>query len=176
MKPRTRSRLSLTAQGKITYPHPGTTPPAGPWTFQNRYEEIQDYYDKIRRFDGSLPPSDLFIMKEKVKPLSYGYNLSSFDGFTYIAASGLPCTTFGSGKGWIGPAEWFLAERDTTEGFAAKLLADTNPFRYEVSVPIMVFELLEASTLLNISTKTLFTLLGGQHLNYVSVGSRCLMM
>jgi hypothetical protein len=106
-------------------------------------------------------------MKEKVKPLSYGYNLSSFDGFTYIAASGLPCTTFGSGKGWIGPAEWFLAERDTTEGFAAKLLADTNPFRYEVSVPIMVFELLEASTLLNISTKTLFTLLGGQHLNYV---------
>ncbi len=166
MKARTRTRLTLAAQGKITYPHPGNNPPVGPWTFQKKYEEIQDYYDKIRRFDGTLPPSDLFIMKEAVKPTTYSYVLSSFDGFTYINASGLPCLTFGAGKGWIGPTEWFLAERDTTEGFVAKLLADTNPFRYEVSVPIMVFELLEASTLLNISTKTLFTMLGGQHLNY----------
>lgn len=166
MKTRTRSRSLAGSQGQFIQ---GGSPPtiSGPFSYQARYSEIVDSYDKIMRFDGSLPPSDLFIMKESMLPLTVSFTkIRQSDGYLAQQGKSLPCVTVGTGKTWVKPSDWALNEKLSESALVAKLLANTNPFRYEVSIPVMVFELLEVSTLLKLNLNDLFSSVGSGHLNY----------
>lgn len=166
MKARTRTRTRTSSQGSLW--RRGNPPTVyGPWPVKTTGWECKDFIQKTKREDGSTPPSDLSLFKQEHQPLSYDYRLvSNIDDITYDIATSLPCLTFGDGLGFISPATWLELEGSDAQ-LTSKLLANTNPFRYKVSVPIMAVELLEAATLFKIALNNLFTIVGSQHLNYV---------
>jgi hypothetical protein len=125
-----------------------------------------DVVGKKKREDGSTPPSNFDLIKDTIQPTWTGYRASStVDGVVYDVGE-LPGAAYGSGINFVTPLEWAAIE-PTDPALTAKLLANTNPFRYTVSVPVMVAELIEASTLLKLAADNFFTLIGSQHLNYV---------
>lgn len=166
MKARTRTRTRTAVSGRLLWNPPNGY--AGPFPYQTQYEEISDYYDKTRRSDGSLPPSDLFIMKENSMPPMASYRkVRVSDDYVFAEGSSLPCGYRGTGKNWMTASDWASLETMTEAQYVAKLLAETNPFRYEVSIPIMISELTEAASLLMFNASSLFSLVGSGYLNWI---------
>jgi hypothetical protein len=116
---------------------------------------------------GLTPPSNLSLLKTEIKVPYLDYTLSSLvDGILYVVAQGVPGVPGGGLVPDTPPLGWASIEGTTAE-LTAKLLADTNPFKYEVSVPIMVAELVEAGSLLKLASNNFISLIGSAHLNWV---------
>lgn len=122
-----------------------------------------DWYQKTRRKDGTLEPSDLWIWEEDIIPILVNME-EMYQGTLQQDFNNIPlvchCT-----KDWSPPGGWQSIELTDTE-YVTKLLARTNPFAYTVSVPIMIFELVEAASLLALSRANFLTLGGSAYLNY----------
>lgn len=165
MKSRTRTRVRTGLAGNLLWNPPNGY--AGPFPYQYYYKEITDFTDKTRRDDGSLPPSDLYLFEESSSPIFGSYLQTNVAG-NYIEKRGndLPCSYRGTGKNFVTASQWASIETMSETELVAKLLAETNPFRYEVSVPIMIGELTEAASLLMVNVSNAASLLGSVFLNW----------
>lgn len=122
------------------------------------WQRVDDTYKKTRRDDGTWPPSGL-----RIQTVSYSkvgaINGTSFGGnFVHQDA------TLAPGAYSVGSSN-FPTEPSVAE-LRARLLASSNPFRYVVSAPVLIFELLEAVSILKFSAKTLASFLGSAYLKY----------
>ncbi len=166
MEPRTKSRTRFQASGLITYLPGGST--AGPWSYQTLNWTLHDFIKKSKdRLSGLTEPSDLSLLKTEIKVPFLDYTLSSqVDGAVFIVGHGIPGVPGGGLVPDSPPLGWASIEGTTAE-LTAKLLADTNPFGYKVSVPIMIAELVEAGSLLKLASNNFISLIGSSHLNWV---------
>lgn len=164
MKERIRTKDAYASSGRITYP-PYLA--GGPYPYQTKGWYCKDYIEKKKDpITGLTPPSDLTLIKGYFKPCFHSYKLTWTYGFPTLEANyeKLPCRVFSSSG--EPPLGWEYLEGTTAE-LTSKLLANSNPFRYEVSVPVMIAELVEAASLLKLASANWISLLGSQHLNYV---------
>lgn len=139
----------------------------GSWPYMLEQWECHDYVGKAKSpLTGRTPPSNLNLRKTTITPpfLSYRYT-SNWDGKLYDRFDDLP--GYAPGIALETPPGGWSALEGTDEELVAKLLADTNPFRYDVSIPIMLSELLEAGTLLKLASNNAISLVGSGHLNWV---------
>lgn len=128
------------------------------------YKSIEDTYGKERRKDGSLPPSDLSITEEVVQPIIMNYERRDLRDGPVKAFRNCPLV-YPNLKASSPAGSWDTIEEDDTY-YVAKLLADSNPFNYSVSVPITVIELVEATSLLMLAQSNFLTMGGSAYLNY----------
>ena len=138
------------------------------YSYTEREEVCQDSWKKTVRDDGTLPPTALTLRKTQVRPAMLSYqtgNMLGVGGSSKVVnfGSGIP---MGISTGAGSPTGGWPALEGTDASLVAKLLADTNPFRYEVSIPIMISELVEASSLLKLATANMFSLTGSGYLNW----------
>jgi hypothetical protein len=134
--------------------------------YQIEYKYCEDYVEKVRSpLTGRLPPSNFFLRKTSLQPIMLNYdhrwNGKPQNGMLGWPANGVPGAVYNQ----VPAGGWVALEGSSAE-LTAKLLADTNPFRYEVSVPVMIAELIEASSLLKIGMNNLFSAFGSAHLNW----------
>lgn len=123
------------------------TQTGGPFDALTYRKEIQDFYLKARRFDGTLPPSDLVIRELVHEPASvtmYQYWFGKLDTVFSAVPMALQSPWADSP-----PGGWTAIEKSDTE-YVAMLLARSNPYSYTVSIPIMISELVEAGSLLGV--------------------------
>jgi hypothetical protein len=171
MRPRTRTRERSATAGTI---FEGLRPDrrewqvvGGSWPYVVEEWECHDFVEKTKStLTGRTPPSDLDLRKTSITPpfLSYRFT-SNWDGKLYDRFDDLPGYAPGIALE-TPPGGWQALEGSTNE-LTAKLLAGTNPFRYEVSIPIMISEFLEAGQLLKLASNNFFSLVGSGHLNWV---------
>jgi len=125
-----------------------------------------DYIEKKKDdVTGLTPPSDLTLTKADNNPPRFNL-YDRFLSYPPYVLSDAPCNLPEIISASSPPGGWQSIEGDDGE-LVAKLLADTNPFRYTVSVPVMIAELLEAGSLLKLASNNFFSLVGSAHLNQV---------
>lgn len=125
----------------------------------------EDFYKKQRRLDGTgLPPTDALITSHFRDPLCMNRNTLTFrfvnhpvenDGFTSVA-----------GFDSVRPARGTVARVNENRDLALELLAATNPWRYEFSIPVAIKELADMGALFKLAAKTFAGFAGGAYLNY----------
>jgi len=162
MEARTKTRNGYASNGSSDFAIVGP----GPFPYQYLAWTLHDSIKKKKdELTGLTPPSDLNLLKVSFAPPLLSYHLSSMvDGMYFGSMSGMPCYA-----GTLlpdSPIPGWTALEGTTAELTASLLAKTNPFRPEVSVPVMVAELVEAASLLKLATSNAITLVGSAHLNY----------
>lgn len=172
MKQRTRQRSRSTAAG-LRFIGVGTPVrnrwqyAEGPRAYDDYYKQCIDFVDKRRSpLTGRLPPSDLFLRETTMKPVFIDYEhrwgLHCENKLSQWPATLVPGAVYNQ----VPPGGWVALEGNSTE-LTAKLLAGTNPFRYEVSVPVMIAELMEAGSLLKLAANNFVSLAGSAYLNEV---------
>lgn len=163
MKHRYRTKESFALSGRVSYPPEQV---AGPFPYQTTDWECSDYIEKKKDPVSHLtPPSDFVLKKTDIIPPFLSYRLSSMvDGILYYESSRIPCSPPGGLIPDSPPSGWDVLEGTTAE-LTAKLLSNSNPFRYTISVPVMILELMEAASLLKLAANNFFSLLGSAHLN-----------
>lgn len=126
-------------------------------------QQTNDWIKKTRRLDGTLPVSSFYSMRVRhTKP-------SVLTG----QRPPLPATPW---LIFLGKLTWVIPPTDPAGGWAAKtnwtdaqalskLLAESNPFRATVSVPVMVVELLEAIDLVKVAVDSILHAAGSTYLN-----------
>lgn len=128
------------------------------------YRKIcKDYYDKGRRGDGIIPPSDLYLYTFDARPstiVGYRSDVPNHQPAYHNWNVVLGDWDNDPHMGWIRP----FGEPEDGE-LVAKLLGSTNPFRPTVSVPVMISELVEGVSLLKIATQSFWTMVGSGWLN-----------
>lgn len=171
MRARTRTRERSATAGTIFQ---GLVPDrrewqvtGGSWPYLVEQWECHDFVDKTKStLTGRTPPSDLNLRKTTITPPFLNYQFTSnWDGKLYDRFDDLPGYAPGIALE-TPPGGWAALEGNSTE-LVAKLLADTNPFRYDVSIPIMISEFLEAGSLLKLASNNFLSLTGSAHLNWV---------
>lgn len=149
---RTRERSRKEMIGSTVDDISGTT------TFsevETLWKRTQDQWQKKVREDGSLPPSPLTIHEID---LSRKGTITGKTG--RWSMYNRPITSV-----LMSPSSSYWAGLEGTDAeLVSQLLADTNPFRPEVSVPILVAELSEAASLLHVDFKNLATAVGSSYL------------
>lgn len=120
----------------------------------------RDYYKKKRRSDGTLPPSEVDLDR-----IDRGYirihrqtGTNRWNNYA-IGASGTPDLLAYTARG-------SNSRNQENNLLVAELLAGTNPFRYEYSVPVAIKELVEVSQMFSLAAKTFTAFFGGAYLNY----------
>lgn len=160
---RTRSRSRTITGGSVWY--------AG--SFQNApsresfSQTITDWIHKGHLEVGLTPVSDLslYTVTREGGILNHTMKYSNDSTFRKKFSS---CYT-----GLVGaspatpPGGWSALEGGDSAYWAAKLIAKTNPFRYEVSVPVMTLELIEGATLLGSLRNTVLANVGSAWLTKV---------
>lgn len=140
--------------------------PTGGWQTGGSYvfssQQTNDWYKKTRRLDGTLPVSTFYSMRVRhanpsritgQRPLT-GVPTLIFQGkATYV----IPPTD--PSGGWAAKTNWTDAQA------LSKLLAESNPFRATLSVPVMVAELLEAVSLVKVAVDSILHAAGSTYLN-----------
>jgi hypothetical protein len=168
MKARTRTRDKQSSSGRVFYP-PSLA--GGPYPFQKEFWKCDDFIEKKKdELTGLTPPSSLSLRKGYFKPCFMNYRLTWINGpveyhTLEYDATNLPCRVF-SGLS-DPPLGWTYLEGATTNELVAKLLAKSNPFRYDVSIPVMTLELVEAASLLKLASANFVSLIGSAELNRV---------
>lgn len=142
---RTRSRSIYQASGGVFYNN--TEFPGGNQEIFRK--EITDVIRKTKRPNGMTPPSDLNLRHKTVEGgiLTYSQRYL-FQPKAIRIFRGVSVVQIGESGHGLPPGGWEALEGTSNE-LTAELLALTNPFRYTVSVPVMVAELVEAAGLLN---------------------------
>lgn len=155
---RTRSKTSI-VDGGIVRQSNGTI--LGTFSYTEEYHVTLDEYLKKTRADGSLPPGIFNSDKRLALPGVLTKTSGTFrferlaDGTPSMIPGMAPMLLQGS------------SERNAQNAaYAQELLAMTNPFRSDFSVPVFIKELLELPALIRIKAATLSTYVGGNYLNY----------
>lgn len=135
------------------------SPPGEPATITVSSRYMEDYTDKsVDPVTGRLPESPMHQLNKII------YRPCRADYHRYINEYliDFPCST---DWGFIEPSgkDWSSLNYNDD---VATLLSRTNPFRYEVSVPVMVAELTEVAHLASLVTKNFASLFGSAHLNW----------
>lgn len=166
MKERIRTRERWSAQGNVLIPEDFT--PKGPYPYRTEYWYCRDFIEKKKDpITGLTPPSDLELLKVFIRPPFLSNKLIFVPwGIPYYHGVNLPCYAPTGLIPSSPPLGWEYME-GTTEALTAELLAKSNPFRYSVSVPVMVAELVEGASLLKLASNNYFALIGSAHLNKV---------
>jgi hypothetical protein len=121
-----------------------------------------DYHKKEVREDGTLPPTDFELVRKTYQPIRVSGTRYDSEGDLVLRFNSRAYTLEPSDPS-IG---WQKIEGNkTTNDFIRDLLSSTNPFRPTVSVPLMIKDLAEAATLLELSAKYLAALPGAAYLN-----------
>lgn len=146
---RSRSEFVGNIVEYVTPGQPQVLQTGGPYEVITRTDLCEDWHEKSRRFDGTLPPSDLMIRSVKTRRAlvtcrEYWHGKLSRKFENIPMSIGLSMANAAPVGGWAS------IEKSDTE-YVAKLLARSNPFSYEVSVPVMIFELLEIGSLLSVA-------------------------
>lgn len=162
MEFRFRTHVNVGPLGRMYFPDTGETYSLGSVTFQQDWSD--DYYKKEVREDSTLPPSSCKITHESRSPLCF----SSQDGV--LAAEGHPVQDQGS----ITSGQWNACR--TRKGSGARnsenaelyweLLAASNPFRPEFSIPVALKELVDITQLFKIAANSFASFAGSAYLNY----------
>lgn len=174
MLQRTRTRTRTELFGSVWEPVGGVlVDKTGPLPETTYYKSTTDFHKKARRFDGTLPPSNLTLSEEvRIPPTVSMIQKDATSPYVYQDFRNVPLRV-GSIVGWAPAGNWNTLEQTDTY-YIAKLLAESNPFSYSVSIPIMISELAEAATLLRFAQNNFLTLGGSIHLN-LSFGIQPLM-
>lgn len=152
---RTRTRNRIELAGTIVEVSSGDV--LGEYTVETIWQRNNDWWKKKARDDGTLPPSPLTIdtiVRPKIGLIN-GTTAGNTFALNAVPLSPNPPAITTSWAGEPSSAE-----------LIARLLANTNPFRYEVSAPIMISELIEAVSLLKVSVKTFASFFGSSYLNW----------
>ncbi len=162
MLSRTRNMSRIVSGGTITN-HVGG-PTLATYAYAETRKVTEDFYLKERRDNGlGLPPSN--------------FSSDTFDVITHNLSSVADETFYfrncASGEANYEPGfSPPLSGRGTTnrrlenEFYVQQLLASTNPFRSEFSVPVFIKELVELMTFFKIAARTFAELVGSSYLAY----------
>lgn len=123
-----------------------------------------DFWKKKARKDGSLPPTDAIISEHFRDPFCMNRSVGTFRFRNHQVDN--PGFTSVGGLDNVRPAPGTLARVTENNSLALTLLAETNPFRYEYSVPVALKELIDVSSLFKLAAKSFAGLVGGGYLNY----------
>lgn len=160
---RNREKRSYSAIGQkwdIAYPNDV----AGPFPYTVSVAKTYDQIKKKRTSGiGLTPPSPFSSLKISYKPPLFNQEYRR-RGVLRGYLHNVPCSAGGENMG--SPALGWGSLEGTDSSNVAKLLSNTNPFRYEISVPIMISELVEATSLLKLAVSNAFTLTGSAYLNW----------
>lgn len=170
MESRVRTKTRTESSGATYQPTPGNwgwVKTGGPFPYTSLDWRCEDFIGKARSpLTGRLPPSGLFLRKTEFIPAKLNFIFTSnLDGKFYGRFDQIPGAPVGAydldppSPGWQG------IEGSTTE-LVTKLLTLTNPFEPVISVPILVAELLEATSLLKLAVNNVLTLAGSAWLNW----------
>jgi len=143
-----------------------TTGDLGPYPYTELDAEIVDFIEKGRREDGLTPPSPLTIFSRTVNPpgLTH-YQKHKTQPLAAYHGVNLPCTQpFAVGPVGVPPSGWASIE-PSDEQIRQRGLSNSNPLRYEVSVPVMVAELIETASLFAVTLSNLSSAVGSTYLN-----------
>lgn len=170
MKSRTRSRTRYALSGArygSNAAHNQWVYLDGPFSYKEMDWSMVDYIDKRKDpITGLTPPSPLTLRKTDIKPVFLNYRLTSnIDGKLYNKYVDVPCAA-PAALTPPSPSIGWEALEGSTAALTAQLLADSNPFRYTISVPVMIAELIEAPTLLKLALNNMFSLTGSAYLNW----------
>lgn len=167
MQFRHRTRTRIASSGSFySYDHGGSS---GPFPYVERDDVCDDYVGKTKDpVTGLTPSSPLSIFQRDVKPPLFNYYMHySFHPPTaYHKYSQVPATMpNATGSVSSPPGGWSALEPSNSE-IVAKILSNTNPFRYTISIPVLILELLDATSLLKFAARTFAGLFGGGFLNW----------
>lgn len=123
-----------------------------------------DYWHKRARLDGSLPATDCVISRHFRDPLRMTRSNLTFR-FDKHAVSDQGTATQG-GLDSVRPPRGSAARSSENAVLTQELLAATNPFRSEYSVPVALKELVDVSSMFKIACKGFASFVGSSYLNY----------
>lgn len=126
--------------------------------------KCEDSYKKKARADSSLPPSSCVITKHFRDPYLMNGNGAGVKFVNHVVAN--PGTTSEGGFDSVRPSKGSSARNSENATLALELLAATNPFRTEFSVPVAIKELIDVTSLFKLSAKSFSSMVGGMYLNY----------
>lgn len=164
MEPRTRTRNVLGTPGTVYTVNGGVETVLGTQHVVLEEWSCQDAWKKKVRKDSSLPPSNAVISKHYRDPFCMNRDVGVFR-FRNHAVQNQGTTTVG-GLDNVRPPLGSLLRETENKALALELLAATNPFRAEFSVPVAIKELIDVSSLFKIAAKGFFSFVGGNYLNY----------
>lgn len=131
------------------------------------YSQIRDSFRKERDLYGLMPPSQLRLVRSKTNLVT----LSGRQNNAPIGSSNYRrCFAYGISTTWLTtstdlpPSHWAKDKKNTY--YANELIARSNPFRSDYSVPVMIKELIEVATMFKFLNRTLASTAGGAYLNY----------
>lgn len=159
---RTRSRASSRVGGATWYP----TDPEGTRTlivYEDLNQNTVDVHGKLKRPDGSLPPSFFESTRITRSPrrMSRPYinnNLWIFDNREFYDQYSPPSTGY--------PDAGSTARINANLAYSIRLLAETNPFTPVFSIPVAIKELVDVASMFNLAMTGFLSYAGGQYLNY----------
>lgn len=164
MIPRTRTLNRLGSPGQVYTVSGGVEEILGTAYPTLEILESWDYYRKEKREDGSLPPSDCEITLHFRDPYCMNRNTQTFR-FRNHPVENQGFTSVG-GFDNVRPARGTAARNNENQELARELLAATNPWRAEFSIPVAIKELVDIGTLFKLTAKTFAGFAGGAYLNY----------
>lgn len=161
MVQRTRTRQGTRIGGKSSYPN---RPDHDTWVvYTDRYQETIDYHKKLKRPDGSLPPSnfDSTVTLRSPPRLSRPYltnTLWIFDGREFYSdytpsLSGYPTRDSGTR----------ISQNNL---YALDMVSRSHPFAPVFSIPVAIKEMAELASLFKIATDSFGNMIGSGYLNY----------
>lgn len=162
MELRNRS-LESHLPGGYVYAYENHSDVLSTYEYAETVKHCMDFHRKVRRADGTLPPSDLEAETLTCSPFFINKSLGVFcfsAKFTDGVVASIP------GRGGL------YAERDNPERgvqnayYTQQLLERTNPFRSEFSVPVFIRELLDLPGLFKLAASTFAGIVGSGYLNY----------
>lgn len=163
MIPRSRSKKTTIAQGMV-YTTSGGYQVLGYGSVDFEEGWNEDYWQKECREDKTLPPSPCVISTHHRDPLLMHRNTGTFryDAFP-VNEQG---TASQAGLNNVRPIKGSDARLAENNTLALQLLASTNPFRSEYSVPVALKELVDVSTMFKLAASSFASYVGGSYLNY----------
>jgi hypothetical protein len=136
----------------------------GPYPYT---QSVQKTFDQIKKkkntITGLTPVSPFDSLNITYVPTFFSSDYY-YNGELLSYKHGIPCYAGSEVMG--SPSIGWPAIEGTAQSNVAQLLANTNPFRYTVSVPIMVTELIDAGSLLRISCRNALSIVGSSYLNW----------
>lgn len=163
MVARSRSRQKVRAQGSTWLnkrPNDKTYQ-----SYVETYQSTNDVWKKLKRPDGSLPPSHFESIRTFSRPILFSRNYTG--GAWIYNFDGRPCTTGPTVPGTQGyPPVTSTARQQENQILASELIARTHPFAPVYSVPVAIRELAEVASLFHFAAKTFAGFAGNTYLNY----------
>jgi hypothetical protein len=125
-----------------------------------------DFYLKQVREDGSLPPSDFQAQVIEYRPLTMSWSDPGWPYTAHPQGYALDYRLAPVADGELYPFKGSSLRDSQNLNWALELLALTNPFRPEFSIPVAAVELLEVASLCKVAVSSLASFFGGNYLNY----------